>query len=746
MSHRLSTCRRAASLVLTGGLALAVLAPAHAYDENTVETFRDTRPVGPGIELTTVDRFGPDGYTGDVGWRRTHELSVDLTAGVEVGRLFPGQVAATRPLLDMAQDARAVAAVNADYFDIAGSGAPWGVGIQDGELVQSPLPNTRARTTQNAVMFGADDIGAIGEIVFDGRVELPGEVTVPLAAMNKAELLPDQVGMFTSVWGTYCRCRPVEDTSQTIEVVVRDGVVVEVAPVPRAGAIGDDEFVLVGREAGADALSGLQVGDPVAVDYQLRAPDDMQVKAAMSGRQVLVVDGEAQQLPPENNTREPRTAVGFSADGTQMWLVTVDGRQPGFSDGIGLDELAEVMVELGAHSALNLDGGGSTTLVARDPGQGDAALVNRPSDAAGQRRVPTGLALFVPEGSGDVDGFWVRTVLERERAAGETFTPPLRTDRVFPGLTRRLAADPHDETYGPADLPGSARLHWRSADPRTGLVNREGVFTARSTGETTVTARVGRAAGEIDVTVLGELDRLETTPARIGLTEPGRTTTFDLTGYDAQEHAAPIEPADVTVEYNEQALDVDIDDQGQFHVTALLDDVEESITITAGQVSAELPVSVGVREVVIDSFDDTSNWDFWSLRASGSLSSTPDGYVGPGLRLDFDFTESTLIRGVGAWPAADRFPVAGEPSAFKLWVNSEGWGHRTRLEVFDRTGRLHTIEPGFITEPGWQQVTYEVPDGIAYPVSLRRFFFNELDPEASYVGSIVVDELTALIP
>ncbi|MEV4086336.1 hypothetical protein AB0J43_39355, partial [Nonomuraea fuscirosea] len=57
---------------------------------------------------------------------------------------------------------------------------------------------------------------------------------------------------------------------------------------------------------------------------------------------------------------------------------------------------------------------------------------------------------------------------------------------------------------------------------------------------------------------------------------------------------------------------------------------------------------------------------------------------------------------------------------------------------------LHTIEPAFITEPGWQQITYDVPDGMAYPVSLRRIFFNEIKPDARYTGTLVLDELTAV--
>ncbi|WP_166427173.1 phosphodiester glycosidase family protein [Nonomuraea mesophila] len=749
---------RVPSALLSAALALVLTGPVHTeapavaatpgspQTTGRTETYRETRPVAPGVELSTVELHGPDGATGEPGWLQTYQMSVDLTSGVQIGRLFPGQVAARRPLLDLARDAGAVAAVNADYFDINGSGAPWGVAVQDGELLQSPLPNTKAtQTDQTAVMFSEDQVGAIGEIVFEGTIALPGGRTASLDALNKAELLKDQIGMFTPVWGTYCRCHPVKGVEQTIEVVVRDGVVAEVAGVPREGPIAEGTFVLVGREAGAEALSSLRAGDPVSVDYGIRAPGDMKVKAAMSGRQLLVADGEPLELPAENNTPEPRTAVGFSADGTRMWLVAVDGRQPEFSRGIGLNELARMMADLGAHSALNLDGGGSTTLVARDPGRKDAELVNRPSDAAGTRPVPTGLAMFLPEGSGRATGFWVSTATERDRFPGPDPAASWRTERVFPGLTRRLRADAFDETYGPAVLPGKAGPRWRVADDRIGRVDRDGVFRALAPGGTTVTAKRGRATGDIEVTVLGELARLDTGSGRLNLLEKGAKGTFEVDGADSAGYAAPIDPADVTLAYDEAALDVTADETGAFTVTARAGDGEHVVTVSAGGVTSELIVGIGTSQGVVDTFDDTSNWDFWSLRATGTVSSTPDGHAGNGLKLDYDFTQSTETRGVGVWPAAGLLPVAGEPTAFKLWVKAEGHVHRTRLEVVDRNGTLHTIEPAFLTEPGWQQVTYDVPDAMAYPVSLRRIFFNELDPDAGYVGTLVLDELTAVV-
>lgn len=65
--------------------------------------------------------------------------------------------------------------------------------------------------------------------------------------------------------------------------------------------------------------------------------------------------------------RHPRTAVGVDSAKGKVWLLVADGRQPGISEGATLDELKEMLKGLGAVDALNLDGGGSSTLVARLP-------------------------------------------------------------------------------------------------------------------------------------------------------------------------------------------------------------------------------------------------------------------------------------------------------------------------------------------------------------------------------------------
>jgi exopolysaccharide biosynthesis protein len=89
--------------------------------------------------------------------------------------------------------------------------------------------------------------------------------------------------------------------------------------------------------------------------------------------------------------RHPRTMIGDATDGT-IWLVTVDGRQPQLSVGMTLEELRALAHRLGLVNALNLDGGGSTTMWVRDGGR--PSVVNSPSDLAGPRKVSDALIVM----------------------------------------------------------------------------------------------------------------------------------------------------------------------------------------------------------------------------------------------------------------------------------------------------------------------------------------------------------------
>jgi exopolysaccharide biosynthesis protein len=120
---------------------------------------------------------------------------------------------------------------------------------------------------------------------------------------------------------------------------------------------------------------------------------------AVGGRPRLVRDSATvPEVDTEGQTgfatgRHPRTAIGIANNGKRLLLVVVDGRQAPYSAGMTLRELATLMLALGARDALNLDGGGSTTMVVENPRSGTLEIANRPSDPTGERTVGDALAV-----------------------------------------------------------------------------------------------------------------------------------------------------------------------------------------------------------------------------------------------------------------------------------------------------------------------------------------------------------------
>lgn len=100
-----------------------------------------------------------------------------------------------------------------------------------------------------------------------------------------------------------------------------------------------------------------------------------------------VGDLEQAERPAFAAARHPRTAVGWDPERRRLWVVVADGRREGLVEGMTLPELADLLLALGAEDALNLDGGGSSTMVV------DGRVVSRPSDPGGPRPVVNALVI-----------------------------------------------------------------------------------------------------------------------------------------------------------------------------------------------------------------------------------------------------------------------------------------------------------------------------------------------------------------
>lgn len=146
-------------------------------------------------------------------------------------------------------------------------------------------------------------------------------------------------------------------------------------------AEGEPVYVLGHAISHHQTYSQPQVGFPALYltdAYQFSSTPSAHITHAIAGREWLLQHGQ-KTLTPEMIAVDkpyPRTAIAFDAAQQRLWLVVVDGKQPNYSDGIYLHELATYLQQLGAKTALCLDGGGSSTLVANIHGQ--TRILNSP--------------------------------------------------------------------------------------------------------------------------------------------------------------------------------------------------------------------------------------------------------------------------------------------------------------------------------------------------------------------------------
>ncbi|GAA0554946.1 phosphodiester glycosidase family protein [Chitinophaga japonensis] len=158
------------------------------------------------------------------------------------------------------------------------------------------------------------------------------------------------------------------------------------------------QAVLWGTGAAKTFLDNINVNDVISLDLQvLSSPSGItNIKQLTGGWTRLVRDGAnyssasvADEGGAVPTSSEPRTAIGFNQAQDKVYFVVVDGRDPGVSEGMTLSTLADFMRYIGCYQALNLDGGGSSTMMGND------GLRNTPSDAAGPRPLASAMLAYL---------------------------------------------------------------------------------------------------------------------------------------------------------------------------------------------------------------------------------------------------------------------------------------------------------------------------------------------------------------
>jgi hypothetical protein len=377
-----------------GGLLLAFIAASSLRIQSQAPSALGVaRPIAPGVDLyhvTDPAYLNPPGPV-SIWLARVDTSKVDVQPVLSNDEVLEAETVA-----DMGRRRNALVAINAGFF--LPSGEPSGVYKIDGRLVSD------TRRPRGAVGIVRSSGSLAPRFIFDRvtatatlrvRRRARPDVRMEIAGIDTTRGR-DKLMLFTPAFhaDTNTAAGGLEWTADGRPLRIRGAPSTQgKTPIPRNGVV-----LSYGGPRAPAPLDRLRPGTDIDVEIQYGPSGGLpdlwtQADTIVGGAGLIARNGVyetdwaiEQFSAGFAENRHPRTMIGTHADNS-VWLVTVDGRQPNVSVGMTLIELSQLAARLGLVNALNLDGGGSTTMWVQ--GQ----VVNSPSDAAGPRRVSDALVV-----------------------------------------------------------------------------------------------------------------------------------------------------------------------------------------------------------------------------------------------------------------------------------------------------------------------------------------------------------------
>jgi hypothetical protein len=299
---------------------------------------------------------------------------------------------------------RVVGAVNGQLFNFSNRMTDYLISYNNILVNAGGIPTGKDQYVNEPIAFGIDSQGkalidSFNLALTATHAGIPTAITSINRVRNNEQLL-----LYTPEFGTTTNTNQYgyevvfTGASKNRELAFGDLMTATVSSIRPYGnttpsTIPADGFVLSAHGEKMQFLKAMKPGDQVEISIQI---DEkwMNSKYMMVSGPRLVDNGKVSlSMDPTSSKateRTARTAIAVDSTGSKVFMVTVDGKQPGYSSGMNLTEFAQYLVSLGAYKALNLDGGGSTTMVTRRYGSDLATVINKPSDGT-QRAVHTTL-------------------------------------------------------------------------------------------------------------------------------------------------------------------------------------------------------------------------------------------------------------------------------------------------------------------------------------------------------------------
>lgn len=471
----------------------------------------------------------------------------------------------------------ATAGINGDFYaknSSSNEASSIGVEIKDGNL----LSGYALSSTQMGVGAKLDD----GSFFFD-YIDTLTTITAPngegdvIKAYNKFDSLSGIV-MYDRNWGNLS----IGSTGNLEEMVVEDGIVTAINHDMGQIEIPENGYILAYlKDQNSFIPDNFKVGDEVKIDRVINPDIESVIDFAIGGGTILVTEGQKAKITHTAGVREPRSAWGVGKDGRYAYLVTVDGRTK-TSVGVTLDEFSDILIDIGLYNAINLDGGGSSTLVAKRQGEDDLSVINNPSDSS-LRGVINGVGIISEHKKGKIS----QIKLEFDK------------EKVFINTSSALNVTAMDKNYLGIDFD---KEKVKFSLPKDAGYIKDFVFYPQKSGEVTVTAEYMGIKTSKKITVLDMPHSLKLSSKERKM-KSGEKYLVTLRGYDEKGHSALIDLNHIGINVSDDILSFD---GNTIKATRKGTSV---VTFSFGDVSTSLIVRVDGDDTEVSLPEDVSHPD-----------------------------------------------------------------------------------------------------------------------------------------
>ena len=680
--------------------------------------------------------------------QRINQLTVNMNkpyTTIDLGMSTPFTSLATVSELSRSHSVdgnHVVGAINASLFTFE-NGLPTYLLANGNDIVNLGAVSTNFNDFMHTpAAFGvtSGNKAKVGEYDLSYTVSHNGR-TAELTSLNRERQRGESI-LYTSSW-------PYQTTrtnSTGLEVVVTtassvntgyefgeevNGKVTAIRPYGQytSATIPENGFVISAVDkAEVDKIRDMQVGDTVGLTVDVET--EWEGSKFMLATGPLLVQNGAVDLSidltsPRVTQRTARTAVAVNADGSNAYFVTVDSGASG-STGMTLLEFANYLKSIGAYHAINLDGGGSTTMVTRKYGDRYPSLVNRPVWGY-ERKVSAILEAVSTAPYGQETHVKVSQKQEGIVAVGASVA--FQVDLVL------------DQYYNPLNIDQS-KLVLQSVSDEVGKIENNR-FVGLKAGSGNITASYGKSTLTIPVTVTDTIDQLIVSPAeiRLGTTEQA---TVQVTGASSSQKVI-FNPAAV-----QWSINGNVGSLSGALFTAAGKEGTGSLVASFGSASQTIPVHVSDQALPLSSLDSTNGLLKEGIRADVDISS--EKIIEPkegtaSVKLSYDFTpyKEGISAAYLSWKSAYKIP--GQPKKIGAWIYGDGMNHWLRGSLLDADGKEVVVDftgEDQLNWSGWKYVEASIPQNATAPFSLKKIYVAETKSIKKTKGSIWIDGLQAV--